>query len=39
MINFDDIVSENETMHNKNWPYIPDDLCRILIIEVQDLEK
>ena len=32
MINFDDIVSENKTMHNKNWPYIPDHLCRILTI-------
>ena len=32
MINFDDIVSENKTVHNKNWPYIPDHPCRILII-------
>ena len=22
MINFDDIVNENKTVHNKNWPYI-----------------
>ena len=33
MINFDDIVSENKTAHNKNWPYIPDHSDRILIIE------
>ena len=33
MINFDDIVSENKTAHNKNWPYIPDQSDRILIIE------
>ena len=32
MINFDDIVNENETVHNKNWPYIPDHPYRILII-------
>ena len=32
MINFDDIASENKTVHNKNWPYIPDHLYRILII-------
>ena len=31
MINFDDIVSENKTVHNKNWPYIPDYPYRILI--------
>ena len=31
MINFDDIVSENKTVHNKNWPYIPDHPYRILI--------
>ena len=33
MINFDDIVNENKTVHNKNWPYIPDHPYRILIIE------
>ena len=33
MINFDDIVNENKTLHNKNWPYIPDHPYRILIIE------
>ena len=24
MINFDDYGNENKTIHNKNWPYIPD---------------
>ena len=33
MINFDDYVNENKTEHNKNCPYIPDHLYRILIIE------
>ena len=32
MINFDNYVNENKTEHNKNWPYIPDHPCRILII-------
>ena len=32
MINFDDIVNENKTVHHKNWPYIPDHPYRILII-------
>ena len=37
MINFDDYVNEiafneNKTIHNKNWPYIPDHPNRILII-------
>ena len=32
MINFDDYTNENKTEHNKNWPYIPDHLYRILII-------
>ena len=32
MINFDVIVNENKTLHNKNWPYIPDHPYRILII-------
>ena len=31
MINFDDYINENKTAHNKNWPYIPDDLYRILV--------
>ena len=32
MNNFDDIIKENKTVHNKNWPYIPDHPYRILII-------
>ena len=37
MINFDDYVNENngvalKTIHNKNWPYIPDHPYRTLII-------
>ena len=32
MINFADIVNENKTKHNKNWPYIPYHPYRILII-------
>ena len=32
MINFDDDVNENKTIHNKNWPYILDHQYRILII-------
>ena len=32
MINFDDYVNENKTKHNKNWPYNPDHIYRILII-------
>ena len=32
MINFDDIINENEIEHNPNWPYISDHQCRILII-------
>ena len=32
MINFDDYVNENKTVHNKNWPYIPDHPYRIFII-------
>ena len=31
MINFDEIVNENKTVLNKNWPYIPDHPNRILI--------
>ena len=31
MINFDDYTNENKSMHNKNWPYIPDHPYRILI--------
>ena len=32
MINFDDYINENKTIHNRNWPYIPDHPYRILII-------
>ena len=32
MINFDDTVNENKTVHNKNWPCIPDHPYRIFII-------
>ena len=32
MINFDDYVNKNKIKHNKNWPYIPDNPYRILII-------
>ena len=39
MINFDDILNENKTMHNKNWPYILDHPYRILIIGVSGSGK
>ena len=44
MINFDDYVigiafNENKTEHNKNWPYIPDDPYRILVIRGSDSGK
>ena len=32
MINFGDYTNENKTMHNQNWPYIPDHPYRILIV-------
>ena len=32
MINFDDYVNENKTIRNKNWPYIPDNPYRLMII-------
>ena len=32
MVNFNKYVNENKTVHNKNWPYIPDHPYRILII-------
>ena len=32
MINFGVYANENKTIHNKNWPYIPDHPYRILII-------
>ena len=31
MINFDDYANENKTIHNKNWPCLPDHLYTILI--------
>ena len=31
MVNFDNNVNEHGTEHNKDWPYIPDHLYRILI--------
>ena len=30
MINFDDYANKYKTIHNKNWPYIPDPPYRIL---------
>ena len=30
MINIDNYVNENKTEHNKNRPYIPDHLQRII---------
>ena len=39
IINFDNYVYENKTEHNKNWPYTPDQPCRILIIGVQNLKN
>ena len=32
MINLDNIVNNNNEMHNKKWPYIPDHPYRISII-------
>ena len=32
MINFNDYTNENKTEHTLKWLYIPDHLCRILII-------
>ena len=32
MIDSDNYTNENKTIHNKNWPYIPDYPYRILII-------
>ena len=32
MINFDEYTNENKIEHNLKWPYIPDDLYRILIV-------
>ena len=33
MINFDDYTIENEIESNSKWPYIPDHLYRILIVD------
>ena len=32
MINLDNIISENNKIHNEKWPYIPDHPYRVLII-------
>ena len=32
MISFDHITKENKKKHNSNWPKIPDDPYRILMI-------
>ena len=32
MFNVDSITKENNTEHNKKWPFIPDHPYRILII-------
>ena len=32
MFNLDDITNENNKEHNKEWPFVPDYLYRILII-------
>ena len=32
MINFDDCTNETKIENNSNWPYIPDDPYRILIV-------
>ena len=32
MVNLDNYVNENKTVHDKNWLYIPDHPYRILII-------
>ena len=32
MINFDNVTKENIKEHNPNWPQIPDNPCRILIM-------
>ena len=39
MINFEDYKNENKIKHNENWPYIPDDPYRILIIGVSGSGK
>ena len=32
MINLDNITNDNHNKHNENWPYIPDQPYKILII-------
>ena len=32
MLNLDSITNENNKKHNEKWPYIPDHLCKVLII-------
>ena len=32
MINLDSITNENNKKHNEEWPYIPDNPYRIIII-------
>ena len=32
MFDLDDITNENNKEHNKEWPFVPDYLYRILII-------
>ena len=32
MFNLDDITNKNDEDYNNNWPYVPDHLCRILVI-------
>ena len=39
MINFDNYVNKNKTKHNKNWPYIPVNPYRILIIGISESGK
>ena len=34
MINFDNVIKEETKEHNPNWPEIPDNLHRILTIEL-----
>ena len=35
MINFNNYSNENKTEHNSKWPYIPDHLYRIFILNTQ----
>ena len=39
MIKFDNYVNKNKTKHDKNWPYIPDNPYRILIIGISGSGK